>query len=133
MNINKLFLSVLIGLMAVGTASAQEMRGTVCDENKEPLVGASVYWAGTRVGTSADVEGRYHLHRVKGFNRLVASYLGYINDTILVKEGVDLTDFVLKSEGENIETVVINSNQSGNYVKRMGTVKTEMISYAGFC
>lgn len=133
MNINKLFLSALIGLMAVGTASAQEVRGTVCDENKEPLVGASVYWAGTRVGTSADVEGGYHLHRVKGFNRLVASYLGYINDTILVKEGVDLTDFVLKSEDENIETVVINSNQSGNYVKRMGTVKTEMISFAGLC
>ncbi len=133
MKINKILFTGLFGLATFLSAHAQEVRGTVVDEQKEILVGASVYWADTRVGTSVDVEGRFHLHRVKGYDRLVASFLGYLNDTIQVKEGVSLADFVLKPEGMGLETVVINSNQSGNYVKRMGTVKTEMISFAGLC
>ena len=133
MKINKSILAILCGIATLGTAAAQDIRGRILDENKEPLVGASIYWADTKVGTSADVEGRFHLHRVKGFDRLVASFLGYVNDTIQVREGVNLADFVLQPEGVGLETVVINSNQSGNYVKRMGTVKTEMISFAGLC
>lgn len=61
----------------VATASAQDVRARVCDQEGQPLIGASVYWAGTTVGGSTDVEGHVLLHRVKGYDRLVASYLGY--------------------------------------------------------
>ncbi len=129
---SKLFILILM-LLAGHSLRAQELRGTVCDTNKQPLVGASIYWAGTTVGASSDAEGGFRIHRVKGYDRLVASYLGYINDTLQVANGVDRVDFALSSKGVTLENVVIEGTQSGNYVKRDGIVKNEMISFAGLC
>ncbi len=125
---------VLILLLACVPASlrAQEVRGTVRD-SQEPLIGAAVYWAGTTVGDSADAEGNFRLHRVKGYDLLVASYVGYNNDTIRVAEGVDRVEFLLSSEGIDVEAVTVEGSLSGNYIKRDGLLKNETISFAGLC
>ena len=36
------------------------------------------------IGASTDAQGTFLLHRVKGYDNLVASYLGYVNDTLRV-------------------------------------------------
>lgn len=125
-----LLFSALVGC---GTLRAQDVRGVVRDADNQPLIGASVYWAGTTIGASTDAEGAFLLHRVKGYDRLVASYLGYVNDTIRVESGVDQARFALRSEGVALEDVVVEGNLSGNFVKRDGIVKGEMISFAGLC
>ncbi len=114
-------------------AQAQDLRGAVRDADNQPLVGASVYWAGTTVGTSTDAAGEYQLHRVKGYDRLVASYLGFVNDTLQVAGEVPRADFALQAEGVDIENVVIEGTMSGNFAKHDGIVKQEMISFAGLC
>lgn len=120
--------------VSVAPARAQELRGTVRDAENNPLVGASVYWAGTTVGAGTDARGDFRLHRVRGYDRLVASYLGYVNDTIrLDGEGVEHLDFRLRAEGVAVEGVVVEGAVSGNFVKRDGIVKGEMISFAGLC
>lgn len=133
MKISKILFFILFTLLASGTLHAQELRGTVRDTDNQPLVGASVYWAGTTIGASTDAEGAFRLHRVKGYDRLVASYLGYVNDTLRLETGVDRIGFALRSEGVALESVTIEGNQSGNFVKRDGLVKNEMISFAGLC
>lgn len=133
MKITKVLFFTLITLLACGTLHAQELRGTVRDTDNQPLVGASVYWAGTTIGASTDAEGAFRLHRVKGYDRLVAAYLGYVNDTLRLETGVDRVGFALRSEGVALESVTIEGNQSGNFVKRDGLVKNEMISFAGLC
>ncbi|MDE6828333.1 MAG: TonB-dependent receptor, partial [Alistipes sp.] len=123
-----------VSALALGAAvQAQEVRGVVRDAEGQPLVGASVYWAGTTVGTSTDAEGVYHIHRVKNYDNLVASYLGYMNDTLRVASGADRAEFALRSEGVELDDVVIEGNLSGNYVKHDGIMKGEMISFAGLC
>ncbi|MEG1623092.1 MAG: TonB-dependent receptor [Alistipes sp.] len=124
---------VILFIAVCGVARAQELHGTVCDTDRQPLVGASVWWAETTVGTSADPEGKFQLHRVKGHDRLVASYVGSINDTIYVEAGVNTVAFNLRADGVGIESVVVNSTLGGNYVKRDGVLKGEMISFAGLC
>ncbi len=116
-----------------GSLRAQDLRGVVRDADNQPLIGASVYWAGTTIGASTDAQGAFLLHRVKGYDRLVASYLGFVNDTLDVKSGVDKVAFALRSEGVALEGVVVEGNLSGNFVKRDGIVKGEMISFAGLC
>ena len=114
------------------SVSAQSVKGVVKGgENAEELIGASVYWAGTSVGVSTSLDGSYTIHRVKGYDQLVASYIGFKNDTIRVAEGVWQADFNLKSDTE-IEEVVVESTL-GNYVKRDGILKGETISFAGLC
>lgn len=123
----------LPALLGSTTLRAQELQGTVCDAEKQPLIGAAVYWAGTTVGASADVDGRFRLHRVKGYDKLVATYLGYINDTLQIAPGVDRADFTLQSEGLALESVTVEGALSGNYIRRDGLLKNETISFAGLC
>lgn len=131
MKINKTIL-LFTALAAGATLRAQDMRGVVRDADNQPLVGASVYWAGTTVGASTDAGGAFLLHRVKGYDKLVASYLGYVNDTLLVA-GTEPVEFRLAAEGVALDDVVIEGAMSGNFVKRDGIVKGEMISFAGLC
>ena len=129
----KIFLLTSALAAGCGVARAQDLRGVVRDADNQPLVGASVYWAGTTIGASTDAQGAFLLHRVKGYDRLVASYLGYVNDTIRVETGTDRLDFALRAEGVALEDVVVEGNLSGNFVKRDGIMKGEMISFAGLC
>ncbi len=132
MNSNKILISILL-LAAAGAAQAQDLRGTVRDANNQPLPGASVYWAGTTIGASTDLSGNFQIHRVRGYDRLVASYLGYVNDTLRIESGAEQAEFALSSEGVELESVTIEGTQSGNYIKQDGLLKNEMISFAGLC
>lgn len=131
MKIKTILLCGILSLVTLG-AYSQNIRGSVvAADNKEPLIGASVYWANTSIGVSCGLDGSYSLHRVKGYDMLIASYIGYKNDTIKVADGVDRLDFSLKPDTE-IEEVVVESTL-GNYVKRDGILKGETISFAGLC
>ncbi len=129
----KLILTTLTLLFAFATGAAQEIRGRVVDQNNEPLTGATILWEGTTVGTLSGPDGTFRLHRVKGFDQLLASYLGYGlgRQTITADTGEVL--FTLEEEGVGIESVVVESTLGGNYVKSDGLLKGEMISFAGLC
>ncbi|MBE6214284.1 MAG: TonB-dependent receptor [Rikenellaceae bacterium] len=132
MKIRTILFSLLLAVASVGTASAQNISGTVKDSaSGEALVGATVHWLDTTIGVTCDVEGSFSVHRVKGYNRLVASYVGYRSDTIEVAAGVNRADFLLVSDTE-IDEVVVESTL-GNYVNREGVLKGETISFAGLC
>ena len=133
LHLNTLFMTALAVLCGCGAAVAQDLRGVVRDADNNPLVGASVYWAGTTIGASTDAQGAFLLHRVRGYDRLVASYLGYVNDTLRVENGAERVEFALRAEGVALEDVVVEGAVSGNFVKRDGIVKGEMISFAGLC
>lgn len=132
MKYNNFAICMLLLLMPV-VALGQQIRGRVTDTVGEPLIGASLYWASTTVGTATDVEGNYQLYPVKGYRELVATYIGYTNDTVRVEAGVERVDFRLEADGVSVDDVVIDGTQSGNYVKRDGILKNEMISFAGLC
>ena len=131
MKLKNILLCGLLLFVGFG-AVAQNVKGVVtAAEGGEPLIGASVYWLDTSIGVATDVDGAYELYRVKGYDKLVATYIGYKNDTIQVAAGVSEVNFKLKSDTE-IEEVVVESTL-GNYVKRDGVLKGETISFAGLC
>ena len=124
-----LLCALLVGFVAAG--EAQNVRGVVRDNSGEVLIGASVYWEGTTVGTATDVDGTYELYRVKGHPRLVAAYLGYVDSVQEVAEGVKEVNFTL-SDGVNIEEVVIEG-VSNNKIRQSSMMVGENISFAGLC
>ena len=131
MKIKTILLCGLMSLMSMSLA-AQNIEGVVRDASSdEPLIGASVYWLGTNVGIGTEVDGSYELHRVKGYDKLVAAYVGYKSDTITVSEGVTRIDFKLVSDTQIDEVVV--EGTLGNYIKHDGILKGETISFAGLC
>ena len=46
-------------LAVCGSLRAQDLRGVVRDADNQPLIGASVYWAGTTIGASTDAQRAY--------------------------------------------------------------------------
>ena len=128
----KRILVFVVALLGSGaTLSAQNVRGVVRDTNGEPLIGASVYWEGTTVGMVTELDGSYDIYRVKGHNRLVAAYIGYVDSVVEVAPNVDVVDFVL-SDGVNIETVVIEG-VANNKIRQGSMLVGENISFAGLC
>ena len=131
MKIKNILLCGLLSLISV-SLSAQSIRGVVRDAStNEPLIGASVYWLGTNVGVGTELDGAFELHRVKGYDQLVAAYVGYKTDTIKVDAGVSHVDFALASDTQ-IDEVVVEGGL-GNYIKHDGLLKGETISFAGLC
>lgn len=61
-NLKKLFAVVALLLMAVvAHAQGQTVKGTVLDENGEPMIGATVKAVGSQGGTVTDMDGHYVL------------------------------------------------------------------------
>ena len=131
MRIKNILFVVVFSFLSV-VASAQAVSGVVsASDTKEPLIGAAIYWLNTTVGVSSNVDGDYSIHRVKGYDTLVATYVGYRADTVKVADGQTKLNFELKPDTE-LEEVVVEGGL-GNYVKRDGILKGETISFAGLC
>lgn len=121
---------VLISIFACLGASGQ-ITGVVLDERGEPLVGANVYWANTGVGVATDFEGQFSLMPVKTTNRLVASFVGCHNDTIVVQNRQPLT-IVLIDESV-LDEVTITERRMGVIKSRTSAFDTQTIGTEELC
>ena len=108
-----------------------QISGVVLDEHGEPLIGANIYWSGTGVGVATDIEGNFTLMPVKGTNRLVASFVGYHNDTIEVKNREPLT-IVLVDEAV-LDEVTISERKIGVLKSRTSAFDTQSIGAEELC
>ncbi|MFR9603132.1 MAG: TonB-dependent receptor [Rikenellaceae bacterium] len=133
MNKYKLLVAIFVANIFVMNLSAEPLSGTIKNQNGEPLVGASIWWEGTTVGVTTDTNGGYRINKVKDFDKIIASYVGYSNDTIVVENPLSKLDITLSTQGVDIESVVVNTTIGGNYIKYDAIAKDEMISFAGLC
>jgi len=81
------------------------VKGTVLDDNGEPVIGASVLMKGTTTGTITDIDGNFTLSNVNP-GILVVSYIGYKTQEIQAKDGAPVK-IVLKEDSEVLEEVVV--------------------------
>ncbi|MFN7120277.1 MAG: carboxypeptidase regulatory-like domain-containing protein [Saprospiraceae bacterium] len=109
------FLLASSALQAQVTTSS--MVGQIVDENKEPLLGATVVAihtpSGTRYGTVTNEDGRFTIPamRIGGPYQVTVSYTGFqeqVRDNVFLSLGIAATlDFNLQSEAVTIEGVEI--------------------------
>ncbi len=96
---------------------AGTVRGTVLDENGDPLPGASVIVKGTSFGTQTDFDGNFSIPVQKG-QSLVISYIGYPTTEYAIKRDNSLV-FNLQSDNAALEEVVIVGYGEGRPRRRM--------------
>jgi|YNPMSStandDraft_1061717.scaffolds.fasta_scaffold00319_1 hypothetical protein len=95
-----------------------------------PLVGASVYWKDTNIGTTTDAKGKFKLKLIPETRYLVISYVGYKSDTIRIAEGQKDVNVVLQTI-EVLNEVDVLERQKGEYIDKINPIKTEIITTAG--
>ncbi len=107
----KLFSLLLIITFSISITFAQKylIEGTVTDNVSNPLPFANIRITGTTSGTSANSNGRYELKLKSGSYTLIASYIGYISDTLTinVSESKDNVNFRLRLTNINLPEITV--------------------------
>lgn len=85
--------------------TSNTVSGTVFDEQREPLIGASVLVPGTTVGTSTDVQGRYSVTVPNGASSLQFNYIGYKSQTRAIAGNT--MNVVMQEDNAQLDEVVV--------------------------
>ena len=80
--VRPILLFVLLALPAV--TLSQSVSGYLYDDQHQPLVGGNILLLGTNTGAATNSDGFYSLRVSHGRHRIVASFMGYQNDTFVV-------------------------------------------------
>ena len=90
---------------------AQEsIKGTVKDENNQPLFGANVFWQNTSTGTTTDENGHFTLKKSDETTFLIISYIGF--ETKKMEAIVANISIVLKEVSTLKEVTVSKTKKS---------------------
>ena len=100
---NILEASPLINQLVVGAKATVTIKGTVVDENGEPVIGASVTEPGTTRGSVTDVNGNFSINVGNG-SKIRISFLGYKTVTKNAKDGMRVQ---LESDNALLDEVVV--------------------------
>lgn len=82
------------------------INGTIYDETKQPLVGATILVEGTKIAATADASGRYSINVPDGKTKLRFAFIGYITQIIDIKDSSKI-DVVLIAQRAYLEEVVV--------------------------
>lgn len=96
-----------------------------------PLIGANVYFETTNEGATTDIDGvatlQWHDH---DSNRVIVSYLGFLNDTITLKKGQSEYVVELQPDIQALKHVDVVAKQNGSFISELTPAKTEKITGA---
>ena len=124
---------LLVCFLACMAVCRAQVTGIVLDDSGSPMIGANVYWAGTGIGVATDLDGNFTLMPLKGgkTNVLVVSFVGFHNDTILVKDRKPLT--IVMVEETVLDEVTITERKQGVLKSRTSAFDTETIGTEELC
>lgn len=118
-----------VGLTTDGVRFAGTVRGRITDQSSgQPVPGAQVIVAGTRLGAAADNNGRYVITQVPaGAQTLTVRLLGYApkTATVTVTDNGEVTaDFVIERSASQLSEVVVTATGDQRKVEIGNTVAT---------
>lgn len=104
----------------------QSVSGTVTDTEGKPLAFASVYWVDKSDGIPTDTNGYFSLKASHtGQKALVVQYLGFENDTIMVRPGDRL---IIALTPITILEVQVKGERNDSYIDGLSAAKVEVIT-----
>lgn len=96
------------GKQAVQQRKKKTIRGVVIDEStQDPIIGAAIMVKGTGTGTTSNMDGNFTLQCNEG-DSLSISYIGYQDQTIIVKSG-NIYAVTLREASEMLGEVVVTA------------------------
>ncbi|MEM6378820.1 MAG: TonB-dependent receptor, partial [Bacteroidota bacterium] len=118
---------LLVGLFLPIGLVAQSLSGKVTDNLNRPIIGASIYWQDTNLGVISGPDGSFEIpYDGQAKKQLIASFIGYSADTILVQQGSSILFKLL--EVNELSEVVVKARREGVIISNVNPVKTEQIT-----
>ena len=117
------FLALALCTLTV-CAQGSSVTGTVIDQTGEPVIGATVMEKGTSNGTVTDFDGNFKL-KVEAGRVLVFSYVGYLTQELLAKQGMQVT---MQDDALSLNEVVVTGYTTQRKADLTGAVSVVSVS-----
>ena len=114
-------------MQAVAPVTAGTFTGVIVDTQGEPLIGASILVKGSKVGTTADLDGKFSVKASTG-QELQISYVGYETLTMKLGANTNLGNIVLQTNSQVLNDVVVigyGTQKKGDITSAVASVKAE--------
>lgn len=121
------FWFMFLATFSLVSAQSINVKGTVVDDNGEPVIGASVMVKGTLKGDVTDVSGHFHLDGVKTSERLSVSCIGMIS--LEVDPQPEMT-IRLKTDQQQLDEVLVvafGQQTKSSFTGSASVVKSETL------
>lgn len=108
------------------------IKGVVMESNTKgtflPVIGASVHWSGTTIGTVTDTSGVFKIQHEPSYKKLVISFVGMKSDTLEITEA-NMMDIrvVLKNDSE-LQEYTITAEKSGTMIDFLNPIKANLMT-----
>lgn len=114
---------ILLSLVAVLKGQNFSVSGRVLDsETNVALIYANIRTSDLSIGTASNKDGNFEIKLQKGQYEIIASFLGYVSDTLFVKVEKDISNLVFKLKPSYINlseiTVLPGENPADEIIKR---------------
>lgn len=117
--------------LALLSLHSQNLTGNVMaltsNNQYEPLPSASLFWLGTEIGTEADSAGHFSLPFAPNVDRLVVTYAGYIDDTVVIKAQLRFIN-IIKKYPISSDSVIIKTRQNASLISTVNPQLTESLN-----
>lgn len=123
---------VMMGYYGQSQAVSGQVFGEASDGTEETLIGATVFWKDTRMGTATDTDGKFSIaHPPSTSHQLIVSYVGYLADTIEYK-GESFIKVMLRSNSQT-STVNVHGGTNGTYMSTLNPMLFQTIDEKELC
>jgi TonB-linked SusC/RagA family outer membrane protein len=113
-------------------AQSKAITGTVVDENKMPLPGASILVKGLNIGSSTDFDGNFSLNVPETGEVLVVSYLGYMTKELVISKNLTF-NIQLDIDTNTLDEIVVvgyGTQRKSDITGSVTSVKVDAIAVA---
>lgn len=107
---------------------SQSIKGTVANSKNELLTGANICWINTNSCTTTNAKGEFNItDKDVNIKKIVASFIGYMADTIEIANTNSIIEFKLK-EINTLSEVIVKGQRDGVIISDINSIKTEKIT-----
>lgn len=124
-----LLLLVLISFGSRLAAQTVHVTGTVVDQNKEPLIGATVQIKGTSQGSITDLDGKFRVTAPNAKSVIVISLIGFKTQEITIGNQTNFS-VTLQEDTQLLDEVVVigfQSQKKGNLTAAVASVGSDVL------
>lgn len=130
--IKHIYVLIMLLSLSLPAFAGDVIKGHVYDENKQPVVGANVYWEKSKKGTTTDIDGYFELARQESETNLVTSYIGFTTVNTPVAGIKKALKIELKGSVA-LDEVVVSERALGTIASRTSVLQTQKITFEELC
>lgn len=75
-----------------------------------PLIGVSIYWKDTSIGTLSDIDGKFKISKTNLTNELIFKFLGF-NDKLINVENHNFLNIIMTENENTLDEVIVNKKK----------------------